>query len=59
MRPVNRGAPPRAYARYGEAIGDLEDRLGIYCSYCERRIPVGLAVEHKAPKSLHPEQELE
>ena len=59
MRPVNRGVAPRTYARYGEAIGDLEDRLGIYCSYCERWIPVGLAVEHKAPKSRHPSRELE
>ena len=59
MRPVSRGAAPRTYSSYGDAIGDLEDRLGIYCSYCERRLPVSLAVEHMAPKSLHPDRELE
>ena len=45
------------YARYADAIGDLEDRLGRYCSYCERRLPTSLAVEHMAPKSLHPNRE--
>ena len=52
MRPVTRGLAPRVYRKYGEAIGDLEDRLGIYCSYCERRLPASLAVEHVVPKSL-------
>ena len=59
MRPVERGVAPRAYARYGDAIGDLENRLGRYCSYCERRLPTSLAVEHMAPKSLHPDRERE
>ena len=53
MRPVERGAAPREYAKYGDAIGDLEERLGKYCSYCERRLPIGLAVEHMAPKKPH------
>ena len=57
MRPVERGTAPRAYAQYGDAIGDLEDRLGRYCSYCERRLPISLAVEHIAPKSLHLDRE--
>ncbi|MES2707094.1 MAG: HNH endonuclease signature motif containing protein [Verrucomicrobiota bacterium] len=52
MRPVSRGDAPRAYRKYEDAIGDLEERLGTYCSYCERRLPVSLAVEHVAPKSL-------
>jgi uncharacterized protein (TIGR02646 family) len=52
MRPVTRGPAPRKYKKYGDAIGDLEDRLGIYCSYCERRLPASLAVEHVIPKSL-------
>jgi uncharacterized protein (TIGR02646 family) len=52
MRPVTRGATPRAYTAYGQAIGDLEERMGIYCSYCERRLPTSLAVEHVVPKSL-------
>jgi len=52
MRPVDRGAAPRKYTAYGDAVGDLEDRLGRYCSYCERRFPSQLAVEHVSPKSL-------
>jgi hypothetical protein len=55
MRPVERGVAPKIYIRYQDAIGDLQGRLGIYCSYCERRFPVGLAVEHIIPKVLHPE----
>lgn len=58
MRPVERGPAPRIYTSYGDAIGDLEERLGIYCSYCERRLPVSLAVEHMSPKSVHPNLEL-
>ncbi|MBE2287417.1 MAG: HNH endonuclease [Prosthecobacter sp.] len=57
MRPVTRGLAPRTYRKYGDAIGDLEERLGIYCSYCERRLPASLAVEHVVPKSLVPELE--
>lgn len=56
MRPVERGDAPRIYRRYGDAIGDLEERLGTYCSYCERRLPVSLAVEHVVPKSLVPKE---
>ena len=59
MRPVKRGPAPKRYTNYGDAIGDLERRLGIYCSYCESRVPIGLAVEHKAPKTPHSELELE
>ena len=57
MRPVERGLAPKVYARYQDAIGDLEVKLGIYCSYCERRLPIGLAVEHIMPKILHPKLE--
>lgn len=57
MRPVYRGDPPREYSAYGDAIGDLEVRLGRYCSYCERRFPSQLAVEHVSPKSLDEERE--
>lgn len=59
MRPVDRGPAPRKYKKYGEAIGDLETRLGTYCTFCESRVPIGLAVEHMAPKSLYPKLELE
>jgi len=58
VRPVDRGPAPRVYTSYGDAIGDLEKRLGTYCSYCERRLPVSLAVEHMSPKSVHPNLEL-
>jgi len=59
MRPVERGPAPRTYAKYGDAIEDLEARLDIYCSYCERRLPTSLAVEHVVPKDLSPELETE
>jgi uncharacterized protein (TIGR02646 family) len=51
MRPICRGRAPRKFKHYHEAIGDLEERLGTYCSYCERRLPTSLAVEHVVPKS--------
>jgi hypothetical protein len=54
LRPVDRGTAPRTYNAYGDAIDDLRGRLGPYCSYCERRIPVSLAVEHISPKKLDP-----
>src|SRR4051794_30755826 len=53
MRPVNRGpAGPQPYANYQAAKPELVNRLGTYCSYCERRIPTNLAVEHIQPKGL-------
>ena len=58
MRPIDRGTAPKVYAAYRDAIGDLEDRLGRYCSYCERPLQIGLAVEHMAPKSRCPDLEL-
>jgi uncharacterized protein (TIGR02646 family) len=51
MRPVSKGAAPRAYAFYGEAIADLEAAIGDFCSYCERQIETHLAIEHVQPKS--------
>lgn len=51
MRPVSRGPAPRAYAFYGDAIADLEEALGDFCSYCERQIETHLAIEHVQPKS--------
>lgn len=59
MRPVEKGPAPKTYDDYRDAIGDLEDRLGTYCSYCERRLPISLAVEHVCPKSLYPDFELD
>jgi 5-methylcytosine-specific restriction endonuclease McrA len=46
-----------AFLRYSDAKPYLEKRIGRYCSYCERFIPVSLAVEHKLPKSIHPDLE--
>lgn len=57
MRPVERGAAPGDFGRYRDAARDLMDRLGEYCSYCERRLETHLAVEHVRPKSLQPELE--
>jgi uncharacterized protein (TIGR02646 family) len=61
MRPVDKGehplnadGTPVAFTTYGDAAPYLKDRLGRYCSYCERKIPVGLAVEHVVPKSRQP-----
>lgn len=61
MRPVDKGAHPLhadgtpvVFATYGDAAPYLRDRLGRFCSYCERKIPVNLAVEHVVPKSQKP-----
>lgn len=59
MRPVEKGEAPRSYSKYGQAINDLEGRLDIFCSYCERKFQVGLEVEHKSPKSRDPDRELD
>jgi uncharacterized protein (TIGR02646 family) len=59
MRPVEKGEAPRVYTGYGQAIGDLEGRIGRYCSYCERRFEIGLAVEHVSPKSKDTDRELD
>ncbi|MCO6454256.1 MAG: HNH endonuclease [Pirellulaceae bacterium] len=54
MRPVLRGGSPQAsdYNNYRDSFPDLAGRLGMYCSYCERRIATQLAVEHIQPKGL-------
>jgi uncharacterized protein (TIGR02646 family) len=57
VRPVERGIAPQTYNQYGDAIDDLTERLGKYCSYCERHLSVSLAVEHVLPKDLHPQLE--
>lgn len=59
MRPVCRGPSPQAqdFVPYGNASADLFRHLGRYCSYCERVINSGLAIEHMRPKSLHPDLE--
>jgi uncharacterized protein (TIGR02646 family) len=54
VRPILRGASPKAtdYNNYRSAIGELAGRIGMFCSYCERRIATQLAVEHIQPKGL-------
>lgn len=56
MRSVNRGSWPVgddgrriSFANYSHAREPLIDRLGEYCSYCER--PGDLHVEHVVPRS--------
>lgn len=53
MRPVRRGAAPQSndFDPYNDARSYLVSRLGLYCSYCERRIATNLAVEHIQPKA--------
>jgi len=60
MRPVTRGASPIAgdFARYGDAYPYLVAQLEKYCSYCERYLPTGLAVEHIQPKDRYRALEL-
>jgi uncharacterized protein (TIGR02646 family) len=54
MRPVFRGDSPQAadYDNHRDAFGELTGRIGMFCSYCERRIATQLAVEHIQPKGL-------
>lgn len=55
MRPVTRGpSPVAAFRQYGDAYPYLAAQLEKYCSYCERYLPTGLAVEHIQPKSTYP-----
>jgi uncharacterized protein (TIGR02646 family) len=69
MRPVSKGASPIIgnFNSYKDAINPLLDKIGIgefrniqlgqYCSYCERNIQTGLAVEHIEPKDDKPNLE--
>jgi hypothetical protein len=61
MRPVSKGASPvnGDFADYEDAKLYLLSRLGPFCSYCERRIPTNLAVEHIQPKGLPQNASLE
>lgn len=66
MRPVTRGdrplnprGTPKTYATYDAARGDLIERMGQYCSYCNQKLPASLAVEHVQPKALIPALTLE
>lgn len=60
MRPIRRGTSPfkMNFDPYTDAQPYLISRIGMYCSYCERRICTQLAVEHIQPKKgshAHPD----
>jgi hypothetical protein len=65
MRPVYRGNTPAnpitseeiIFRHYKEAKPYLVERIGCYCSFCEKRLTQLLEVEHILPKSLNPELE--
>lgn len=61
MRPIYRGKSPQTgeFQPYDNAKSYLLSRFGSYCSYCERRIATGLAVEHIQPKGLPAYKHLE
>ncbi|MCW3055962.1 MAG: hypothetical protein JWN14_5132 [Chthonomonadales bacterium] len=51
LRPVDKGMDPDTlFTKYEDARGDLIERLGEYCSFCEMHCDADLAVEHKLPK---------
>lgn len=51
MRPVDKGHKDKEYRPYTTAKRDLIEAIGPYCSYCERNMLSGGAVEHKQLKS--------
>ncbi len=63
MRPVNRGNIPTdtltggniVFRPYQIAKSYLIERIGSYCSFCEKRLTHLVEVEHILPKSLHSE----
>lgn len=64
MRPINRGPWPTDdnglevhFPEYGHAKVPLIERIGEYCSHCER--PGDLHLEHVVPKSVNEELETE
>lgn len=66
MRPINKGPNPVneygeliVFTKYSRSRRYLIDRIGEYCSYCERKIEASLAVEHVKPKASNPDLALE
>ncbi len=53
MRPVNKGKREQEYKPYQTAKRELFEAIGPYCSYCERIIELGGAIEHIQPKRKH------
>ena len=65
MRPIERGevpvdedGNPKEFSKYIDARGDLIERIGEYCCYCEMHLDASLAVEHVKPKKHNPGLEL-
>jgi uncharacterized protein (TIGR02646 family) len=58
MRPVDKGACGTNFKKYQDAQSQLIQRIGDYCSYCERRFSSGIHDEHKVPKSKNGSQKL-
>ena len=66
MRPIIKGETPTdnagntiVFSEYARSRRYLIDRIGEYCSYCERKIEANLAVEHVQPKDSNPQLALE
>ncbi|MCT7970537.1 DUF3134 family protein [Laspinema olomoucense] len=60
MRPIDRGpcptdegGAPKKFHPYTKAQKDIINRLGEYCSYCERPLS-NVAIEHLLPKKWYP-----
>ena len=53
MRPIRKGVSPVAgdFNKYEDAKPELVSRLGLYCSYCERKI-VALSLLQNEPNSV-------
>lgn len=52
MRPVDKGAAPtKIFKEYKDAESFLEERIGVYCSFCEFHIQHTPEVEHREAKS--------
>lgn len=61
MRSVDKGTSPKIYKKHRNALPDLEERIGEFCSYCEGNINTRKAreVEHIIPQSQRPDLALE
>ncbi len=66
MRPIIKGLTPTdtdgneiKFVKYSRSRRYLIDRIGEYCSYCERKIESNLAVEHVQPKDSNPQLRLD
>jgi uncharacterized protein (TIGR02646 family) len=63
MRPVERGSVPIdpttgvqiSFKKYGDAKPELLQRIGKYCSYCEKPLTQLIDVEHILPKTHFPQ----